>query len=402
GSRFTGPNHASPVVMLDDSTHWIIHPLYAKGEWRGQGRQGLMNQVRYDASLKPVADYPVNRFFNAPDLPGSGIPWMVPKSDFFTAENMNPEWSFLGHTLENTHSLTDRPGWLRLSPKSGTKGNFISKNDGEHNYSLITKLDFDAKSAYEEAGLQIMRGDENMAIKLYSSVNEHSHHVIVFCFNDTRYEAENTAGNTVWLKINRVNHIITGYFSKNGHKWVQVGQSFDIEAIDSYSDFSSFTGTRQGLYVLGNSAFFDLYIYRDAYTPILAECPANQYGTVPATKTDGIYQLDSIHHNDWVLYAGVEFGNNEYLKVPKEIEINASSGGSGGTVEVWLDSIATGIKVAECAISNTGDWNTFETFKAAVSKVQGRHDVYLRFTGVETGRLFKLKWIQFVSERASE
>ena len=111
---------------------------------------------------------------------------------------------------------------------------------------------------------------------------------------------------------------------------MQVGQNIDISVIDSYSDFSSFTGTRQGLYVLGSSAYFDLYIYRDAYTPILAECPANQYGTVPTTKTDGIYQLDSIHHNDWALYAGVEFGNSEYQKAAKAIEITAASAGAGG------------------------------------------------------------------------
>lgn len=396
GSLFTGPNHASPAVMLDDSTHWVIHPLYAKGEWKGQGRQGLMNQVRYDADGKPTADYPVNKWFPAPRLNSSNIPWMVPKSDFFTAGNLNPEWSFLGFTPDSAWSVSDRPGWLRLSPKSGIKANILSKNDGEHNYSLITRLEFAAGSVKDEAGLQIMRGDEKMAVKLFSSLNETGQKVIVFSFNDVKHEIANSAGNMVWLKINRVNHVIHGFLSSDGHKWTQVGKGFDISDIDSYSDFSSFTGTRQGLYVAGSSAYFDLYIYRDAYTPILAECPANQFGTVPTSKTDGIYQLDSIHHNDWALYAGVEFGNKEYPKAPKAIEFMASCSGPGGTVEVWLDSIATGKKVAECVIRNTGDWNTFETFKVPVAKVQGRHDVYLRFTGAGTGRLFKLKWIQFI------
>ena len=82
--------------------------------------------------------------------------------------------------------------------------------------------------------------------------------------------------------------------------------------VDSYSDFVTFTGTRQGLFVEGKRAFFDLYIYRDAYSPILAECPANQYGTIRTSISDGIYKLDSINNNDWALYAGVEFGNEEY------------------------------------------------------------------------------------------
>ncbi|OFY64389.1 MAG: hypothetical protein A2Y71_12180, partial [Bacteroidetes bacterium RBG_13_42_15] len=402
GSLFTSPNHSSPLVMLDDSTHWVIHPLYAKGEWKGQGRQGLLNQVRYDVNLKPVADYPINRPFTAPILSGSGIPWMVPKSDFFTSDALDPEWSLLGYTLDNTYSLTDRPGWLRLSPKNSTKANTVIKNDGEHNYSLITRLEFDAKSINDEAGLRIMRGDETRFVKLYSSVNEYSHKVIVFSFDNTKYEAENTVGNTLWFRIIRVNHSISGYFSNNGCDWVQVGKNFDISEIDSYSDFVAFTGTRQGLYVQGSDAYFDLYIYRDAYTPILAEYPANQHGTVPTTKTDGIYQLDSIHKNDWALYAGVEFGNNEYLKAPKSIEIIASSAGSSGTIEVWLDSIDTGTKVADCEILNTGSWNTFEAFTASVEHVNGRHDVYLRFTGTGTGRLFKLKWLKFIAETAPE
>jgi xylan 1,4-beta-xylosidase len=402
GSLFASPNHSSAVITLDDSTYWVIHPLYAKGEWRGQGRQGLMNEVHYDAELRPVADYPVNRYFTAPDLPSSGIPWMVPKSDFFNSTTLNPEWSLLGYTLDNTYSLSERPGWLRLLPKSSSKANTVLKNDGEHNYSLITRLEFNVTSMNDQAGIQIMRGDETRFAKLYSSINEYGHKVIAFTFDDYKYEAENTIGNTVWLKIVRINHLLTGYYSKNGNDWLQVGGSLDISDIDSYSDYSSFTGTRQGLFVHGSPAYFDLYIYRDAYTPILAECPANQYGTIPTSKVDGISQLDSIHPNDWALYAGVEFGNDEYLKRPTSVQITASCTGTGGTVEIWLDSISTGTKVSECAISGTGGWNSFETFTASVDSIGSRHDVYLLFKGSGSGRLFSIKWIEFVALTAPE
>jgi len=394
GALFTSPNHASPVVMLDDSTHWVVHPLYAKGEWQGQGRQGLLNQVRYDANLKPVADYPINHYFTAPELPSSGIPWMVPKSDFFDSENLDPEWSFLGYTPDALHSLTDRTGWLRLSPKNSTTANTVIKNDGEHNYSLITRLEFDPQSTNGEAGLRIMRGDQKMFVKLCSSVNEDSNKVIAFSFEDTRYEIDNTVGDTLWLRIIRENHIVRGYFSGDSIDWVQVGESFDISEIDSYYDFSTFTGTRQGLYVQGVSdAFFDLYIYRDAYTPIMAACPANQFG---AYRTSSV--LDSIHNNDWALYAGVEFGGNaNYPKSPDSIGVVASSATSGGVVEVWLDSIDTGNKIAECNISNTGSWTTFATFTANVSvPVSGNHDVYLKFRGASADKLFILQWLTFI------
>jgi xylan 1,4-beta-xylosidase len=395
GSLFTSPNHSSNVVMIDDSTFWVIHPLYAKGEWKGQGRQGLLNQVRYDANNRPIADYPINNSFTAPQLPGSGIPWMVPKSDFFTSDKLNPEWSLLGYTAGDKYSISDRPGWLRLSPKTG-KLNTMTKNDGEHNYSLITRLEFNAQALNEEAGLIILRGDEKSFVKLYSSINDIRHRAVFFCYDTSKYEIESTAGDTLWLKIIRVNHSISGYFSGNGIDWKQVGQNFSIPAIDSYSDFSTFTGTRQGLYVRNSTAYFDFYIYRDAYTPILAECPANQYGTTISAKVSGISSLDNIHDNDWALYAGVEFGSTEYIRKPDSLTITASCASDGGTVEVWLDSLDSGNKIAECNISSTGSWTTSKTFTTNILvPVSGRHDVYLKFKGTGTAKLFMLQWLIF-------
>ena len=402
GSLFSAPNHASPAVLIDDSTSWVIHPVYAKGEWRGQGRQGLLNQVRYNASGRPIADYPVNKSFTAPKLPSSGIPWMVPKSDDFSTTKLHPEWSSLGYTASNKNSLTERPGWLRLTPKSTVKGNTVTKYDGEHNYSLITCLDFNAKTNNDQAGLRLLRGDETKFVKLVSSLNAEGKKVVIFSFESTFHEAENTFGDTLWLKMVRINHSITGYFSSDGNNWTQVGKAFDVSVIDSYSDFSSFTGTLQGLYVQGaTSAYFDLYIYRDAYTPILAECPANQFGTTKVSVGSGISVLDNIHNNDWALYAGVEFGNSDYKAEPDSVEFTASGITSGGMIEVWLDSIDSGTKVAECAIGSTGSWSTFKKFKAPVTAISGSHDVYLKFVGPGTAKLFQLKWMNFSKKSAT-
>ena len=393
GSLFTSPNHSSPVIMVDDSTYWVIHPLYAKGAWIGQGRQGLLNQVHYDLNARPEADYPVNKPFVAPRLPSSGIPWMVPKSDFFSDEKLDPEWSFLGYTPDNTYSLADRPGWLRLSPK-GSSPNTVIKNDGEHNYSLITRLEFDANSVKDEAGLRIMRGDETKFVKLYSSVDENGQKSIIFSFDNAKYTVENFIGNTLWLKLIRINHSINGYFSSDGKAWTQIGANIDVSVIDSYSDFSTFAGTRQGLYVQGSTAYFDFYVYRDAYTPILACFPANYYGTIKTSSN----LLDSINNNDWALYAGVEFGNNEYGKFPDSVKITASSATSGGIVEIWLDSIDTGTKIGTCNISSTGNWSTFKTFSGKVAQTAGRHDLYLKFTGSLSGRLFQMQDLVFTPD----
>jgi xylan 1,4-beta-xylosidase len=399
---FNRPNHISPavMVMLDDTTSWVIvHSYHGSNSWFAHGRQGLLCQLTYNALDFPVIQYPPSYAVQAPALPSSGIPWMVPKSDFFDSTELHPEWSFLGYTPDALHSLIDRPGWLRLSPKSSTKANTVIKNDGEHNYSLITRVDFEPESASDEAGLWIINGPETHYAKVFSTVNGGGESVLKFSFETTSYEVENTIGSTVWLKLLRDNHMISGFYSSDGFTWTRIGGRINAEDLDmEQTDYNDFTGNQQGLYVKGKPAFFDLYIYRDAYTIMLAECPANQYGTSRRYTSQG-YLLSNIHVDDWAMYAGVEFGGNAgYPKSPDSFAVLAASATSGGIIEVWLDSIDTGDKIAECNINNTGGWSTFEIFTSDVDSVSGRHDVYLKFTGEGTDELFRIHYLQFLIE----
>ncbi len=404
-SLFQGPNHSSAAVMLDDSTSWVMHPVWRRAnnnEWYGQGRQGLVNQVHYDANNKPVADYPVNSPKTAPRLPSSGIPWMVPKSDYFESARLNPEWSFLGYTPLATWSLTERPGWLRLKPRSNST-NTVIKTDAEHNYSLIARLDFNATAPGDEAGIRIINGMQNLYVKLCSTADSTGQKAISFSFDKTRYLTINTIGSTLWLKLVRVNHSVTAFFSGNGIHWTQLGNAINVASLDSYQkDYNGWCGNRQGLYVQNRQADFDLYLYRDAYTPILAECPANQYGTTRSYPVGGISVLDDIHNNDWALYAGVEFDDGSYGTLTDSVVFTASSGTSGGTVELWLDSLDTGTKIGSCIIPSTGSWSIFKNFSAKVDHITGRHDVYLKFTGTGSSKLFMLKWMNFISKKAPE
>jgi len=390
---FPGPNHNSPAVVLDDSTSWILYHSYATSEWQGQGRQGLLSMVNYDNSLKPVVDFPINSPMPSPKLKSSGIPWMVPKSDFFDSEKLNPEWSLLGYSPLSNYSLTERKGWLRLYPKN--KHSTVTKNDAEHSYSLITKVDFEPTSTTHEAGIRIMNGLQTLSAKLYCTIDALERKIIKFRFDRIGYEVENTIGNVVWLKIYRENHLLTGYFSSDGKEWIQVGNSINVASMDGpQPDYNAFTGNRQGLYVIGNQADFDFYIYRDAYTPIMASSPANQFGT----KLYGNDVLDDINNNDWAMYAGVEFGNDNYLRSADSLDVLASSAAAGGKIEFWLDSLDTGTKIAECDIENTGSWNTYKIYKVKTANVVNRHDLYLKFVGKGSGILFRLKSLTFISK----
>jgi len=142
-----------------------------------------------------------------------------------------------------------------------------------------------------------MRGDEKISVKLVSSLSAEGKSVVIFNFENYKHVVENFGSKILWLKLDRVNHQINGYFNYDSYSWNQVGQPVDISIIDSYSDYVSFTGTPQGLYVRGKSdAWFDFFIYRNAYTPILAECPANQFGTSISAGKNAISLLDEIRN----------------------------------------------------------------------------------------------------------
>src|SRR5690606_26104940 len=108
----------------------------------------------------------------------------------------------------------------------------------------------------------------------------------------------------VWLRLQRDGHDLTGSFSFDGIDWMVVGQSINVARMDRHqpaseggADFNAFTGNQQGPYVRGETpADFDLYIYRDAYSPIPAQYPSNANGVTP-----GSTYLGGIHDGDWAM-----------------------------------------------------------------------------------------------------
>lgn len=401
GSRhdFNTPNHIAPAVTLDDGTSWTIGHSYHKN-WVTQGRQGLLLQITYNEEGFPEFEYPQEAATPAPDLPSSGISWMVPKSDMFNESSLKPHWSFLGYTLESTYSLTERQGWLHLSPFRGE--NFVLQNDGEHQYDLITFVDFEPESESDEAGLILLNGPENIEAKVFSSADSEGNRVLKFSYMETEYQVENNIESKVWLKLRRDQHKISGYYSKDGDRWYLIGSPVEAtELNEEQTDFNDFTGNQQGLYIRGKEAFFDVYIYRDAYSRIGAQYPVNFNGV---SKEENY--LGNIHSGDWAMYAGVEFGDEtppangyDYQRTPKNFKIEASSATRGGTIEVWIDSIDTGQKINEYTISNTGSWDNFIEFSTETDSTNGRHDLYLRFTGDSEDELMRIKQFRFTPKR---
>jgi len=101
--------------------------------------------------------------------------------------------------------------------------------------------------------------------------------------------------------------------------------------------------------------------------------------------------------------AVAQIENNDYIKVKAvdfrtgatTFEATVASAGSGGSIELHLDS-QSGALLGTCAVEPTGGWQTWETVscEVEVSVATDVHDLFLVFKG-GSGSLFNLDFWQF-------
>ncbi|MFE7871747.1 family 43 glycosylhydrolase [Micromonospora humida] len=119
-----------------------------------------------------------------------------------------------------------------------------------------------------------------------------------------------------------------------------------------------------------------------------AETIAWGSGIETEASSEGGMNVGFIENGDYIKVKGVGFGTGA-----TSFNARVASAGSGGTIEVRLDS-TTGTRVASCSVPVTGGWQNWQTVSCPVSGATGTHDMYLRFTG-GSGTLFNVNWWQF-------
>ena len=131
------------------------------------------------------------------------------------------------------------------------------------------------------------------------------------------------------------------------------------------------------------------------YARIEAETIAYSQGlrTEWNKKQNKVFVSD-IHNGDWLKLREVEFGE----KGAKSISLSAASALQGGNVELHLDSVK-GKKIATVAVSPTGGWEEWKTFKASIEgSVTGKHDLYFVFTGYKGCKLMNFDYWQMIEK----
>lgn len=388
---FRGPNHIAQPFQLEDGTWWTLSHSYEGNGWEGQGRQGLLHQVIWDSNGKPTGVAPTTAPLTKPDLPKTGIAWSLPRSDYFANEAINLSWYFLNKTDASHYSLSQRPGWLTITP--GTGRSSILQKSAEHFCSLVTRVDLDATASGEQAGIYLTNGNESVNVRLY--IGYSGGKKIVFTFNKTTYEVSNTMGNTLWLKVERQEHDLSGYYSADGINWIQIGNNINVADLDkSQPEYNWWVGNSIGLYAEKKKADFDLFIYKDGFSTVAASAWNNAFGVETVSKTVGNVMVNSSDQGGWLMLGGADLGNAR--RVPDEILVSAAVL-SAGSLEVWLDDIENeGTLIATIPVSSTGSENNWQTFSSDVSGISGQHDLYIRFSG--SAKTLLLNTIRFVSD----
>ena len=125
-----------------------------------------------------------------------------------------------------------------------------------------------------------------------------------------------------------------------------------------------------------------------AFSQIEAESYNNQSGVQTETCTEGGENVGYIENGDYAVYSNIDFGSGA-----ASFQARVASATSGGNIEIRLDSL-TGTLIGTCAVTGTGNWQTWAAATCSVSGVSGKHDLYLKFTG-GSGYLFNLNWFKF-------
>ena len=86
-------------------------------------------------------------------------------------------------------------------------------------------------------------------------------------------------------------------------------------------------------------------------------------------------KLINIFNGSWAEYKDLDFGTGGL----KTLMMNLATERVGGMVEVYIDDVNTGTKIAELAVTNTGSWTSPRIFMADCTDVTGVHDVFFKF-----------------------
>jgi hypothetical protein len=100
---------------------------------------------------------------------------------------------------------------------------------------------------------------------------------------------------------------------------------------------------------------------------------SSQQGVQKAPCTEGGDCVGYINDGDWARFDSLDFGGQANV-----FEARVASASEGGVIELRLDSPA-GPMLGKCIVSNTGDWQKWESVTVKITPTSGSHTLFMNF-----------------------
>jgi len=276
---------------------------------------------------------------------------------------------------------------VRLTPDN-ERAHLVQK-ETDHYYTAETRVDLDASDSITKAGIYLTNGNQRVIARLYTGYNGGKK--IIFTLGKETRSISNQWGNSVWLKLERNEHSLTGFCSSDGITWNSLGDPISAVILDKVQpNYNSWVGTSIGLFAEGKPADFDFFICKDGYSSLSAAGYGNYFGVKTVIKELGKTVTNTSSNGGWLMISGVELGK----KSPSAVEVAASSG-TNGKFEIWIDDLKNGKLIATVPVSATGGENSWKTFSKNVKNVTGHHDIFIKFPTGKEGTIY-IKSLRFL------
>jgi beta-xylosidase len=375
-NAFPRPNHISAPVQLADRSWWTIGQSYEKhgnDDWSGMGRQTSLYRVIWEGD-RPWGEAPVSGPVAKPALHNHNTPWRSVHTDRFDGDSLSPWWHFLTQRAAAACSLTQRKGWVRLSPDSA--GAHLLQKETDHYYTAVTRVSVDARISEAKGGIYLTNGKQSVFARLYYDHGNNPR--IVLQLDTALREMPCHKGKDVWLKLERSGHWLTGFFSPDGKNWQQVGPPLSATPIDkAQPDFNSWVGTSVGLFAEKGPVDFRFFVCKDGFSRLPAVGCNNYYGISKIKEGEETAVTNSSTYGGWLMISGVDFG---VAGEAKAVEI-AGRATKGGRLELFIDDLEKGRQIAVVQVKPGGN----RSHTGSLRQVSGQHDLFIRFPAGSSG-----------------
>lgn len=370
---FPRPNHISAPVQLADGTWWTIGQSYERhgsDDWSGMGRQTSLYRVVWEGD-RPWGEAPVSGPVPKPALDNNNTPWRSVHTDRFDSDSLGPWWHFLTQPAAAAWSLTQRKGWIRLSPDSA--GAHLLQKETDHYYTAVTQVGMDSRISEAHGGIYLTNGKQSVAARLYYDHGNRPR--IVLQLDTALREMPYDKGKDVWLKLERFGHRLTGFCSADGKNWQQVGAPVSAVPIDkAQPDFNSWVGASVGLFAEKGPVDFRFFVCKDGFSRLPAVGSSNYYGI---SKIQQGAVTNSSVYGGWLMISGVDFGAAGEAKA---VEIMGRAG-KGGKLELFADGLEQDRQIAVVQVKPGGN----RLHIGRLRQLSGQHDLFIRFPAGSSG-----------------